>query len=130
MYNLVAMIEELAGHLDKDKQDRLFEVKEVASKVISLPANDEERTSAPSTLDSTDGSEKSGGDWGEDELGVFAADDIQAILKKMKYKINFIPFGVCVLDIREYDIDKSNTPCSIRSSHQCRILVASPRRDT
>jgi hypothetical protein len=130
MYNLVAMIEELAGHLDKDKQDRLFEVKEVASKVISLPPNDEERTSAPSTLDSTDDSERSGNDWGEDELGVFGADDVQAILKKMKYKINFIPFGVRVLDIREYDFDKSNTPCSIRSSHQCRILVAIPRRDT
>ena len=124
------MIEELAGHLDKDKQDRLFEVKEVASNVISLPPNDEERTSAPSTLDSTDGSERSENGWGEDELGVFGADDIQAILKKIKYKINFIPFGVFVLDIREYDIDKSNTPCSIRSSPQCRVLVANPRGNT
>jgi hypothetical protein len=35
----------------------------------------------------------------DDDLGVFGADDIQAILKRMNYKINFILFGVRVLPL-------------------------------
>jgi hypothetical protein len=86
MYNLVAMLEELAKHLDKRKQDSLVKVNQDASKMISLTSKAKQDRTGGSTL-ATIG-EVDGDEEPQDDLGVFGSDDIQAILKRMDYKIN------------------------------------------
>ena len=93
MYNLVAMLEELAKHLDKRKQDSLVKVNQDDSKMISLRSKAKQDRMGGSTLASIGG----GYQEPQDDLGVFGADDIQAILKRMNYKINLVPAGVRVL---------------------------------
>jgi len=95
MYNLVAMLEELAKYFDKSKQDSLVKVNQDASKMISLTSKAKQDRTGGSTLAST--GEVDGDEEPQDDLGVFGADDIQAILKRMNYKINLIPVGVRVL---------------------------------
>jgi hypothetical protein len=95
MYNLVAMLEELAKHLDKSKQNSLVKVNQDASKMISLTSEAKQDRTGGSTLASI--GEVDGDEEPQDDLGVFGADDIQAILKRMNYKINLIPAAVRVL---------------------------------
>ena len=95
MYNLVAMLEELAKHLDKSKQNSLVKVNQDASKMISLTSMAKQDRTGGSTLASI--GEVDGNEEPQDDLGVFGADDIQAMLKRMNYKINLIPAGVRLL---------------------------------
>ncbi|KAG2134466.1 hypothetical protein DEU56DRAFT_809215, partial [Suillus clintonianus] len=90
MYNLVAMLEELAKHLDERKQDSLVKVDQYASKMISLTSNVKQDRTGGSTLASV--VEGDADEEPQDDLGIFGTDAIQAILKKMDYKINFIPY--------------------------------------
>lgn len=103
------MIDELAENLDGGKQGMLSKVKSVASKVISLTskARAQDKRTTPSTLCSIP--EGDGNDGAQDDLGVFGADDIQAILKKMDYKINFILFGVRVFTSFENTVLTNST---------------------
>jgi hypothetical protein len=88
----------------------LGQVQAVASKMISLTCKAKEPPLTRSTLDSI--SEGSWSDEAQDDLGVFGADDIQAFLRRVNYKTNFILFGVRVLSVRE---------CDIRGSQTCRF---------
>jgi hypothetical protein len=116
MYNLVPMLEELARNLDGDM-------------VISLTAKAKQKKTAGSELHSID--EVDVDDEAQDDLGVFGADDIQAILKEMKYKIDFTVFGVYVpITSENVILINHNTLCSIRASRRYRVLLTSPRRDT
>lgn len=129
MYNLVAMAEQLAGHLDQSKMDMLGRIKEAASKIISLTRKAKEPLPTRQTLDSIP--EGGRGDEAQDDLGVFAADDIQALLRRMNFKINFILFGVRVLTASgNVMLTNCYAPCSFHSSPQCRTLLMSPRMDT
>ena len=92
MYNLVAMLEELAKHIDKRKQDNLVKVHQDASKMISPTSKAKQARTYGSTLASI--GEVDGDQEPQDDLGVFGADDI---LKRMNYKINLTPAGVRVL---------------------------------
>ncbi|KAG1766756.1 kinase-like domain-containing protein [Suillus placidus] len=91
MYNLVAMLEDLAKHLDKGKQGSLVKVHQDASKIISLTSKAKQGGTGGSTLASM--VEDAADEEPQDDLGVFGTEAIQAILKKMNYKINFIPAG-------------------------------------
>ncbi|KAG1831980.1 hypothetical protein F4604DRAFT_1946265 [Suillus subluteus] len=91
MYNLVAMLEDLTKHLDKRKQDSLVKVDQNASKIISLTSKAKQDRTGGSTLASV--VEGDADEVPQDDLGVFGTDGIQAILKKMNYKINLIPAG-------------------------------------
>ncbi|KAG2342425.1 hypothetical protein BDR05DRAFT_1026657, partial [Suillus weaverae] len=91
MYNLVAMLEELAKHLGKCKQGSLVTVNQDASEMISLTSKAKRDRTGGSTLASI--VEDDADEEPQDDLGVFGTDAIQAILKKMNYKINFIPAG-------------------------------------
>jgi len=95
MYNLVAMLEELAKHLDKSKQNNLVKVNQDASKMISLTSKAKQDRTGGSTLASI--GEVDGDEELQDDLGVCGADDMQAILKRMNYKIILIPAAVRVL---------------------------------
>ncbi|KAG2123457.1 hypothetical protein DEU56DRAFT_893632 [Suillus clintonianus] len=92
MYNLAAMLEELAKHLDKRKQDSLVKVDQDAAslRMISLASKVKKDKTGGSTLAST--VEDDTDEEPRDDLGVFGTDDIKAILKKMNYKIDFIPY--------------------------------------
>ncbi|KAG1734454.1 uncharacterized protein EDB91DRAFT_1250976 [Suillus paluster] len=90
MYNLVAILEELAEHLDQGKEGSLSEVKDTASKLLSLTMAKERE---PVRLVLPPIPEGSGNGQAQDDLGIFSADDIQVILRRMNYEINFILFG-------------------------------------
>jgi len=94
MYNLLTMLEELAKHLDKRKQDSLVKVNYDASKMIFPTSKAKQDRTVGSTLASI--GEVDSDQEPQDDLGVFGADDIQTILKRMNYKINLIPAGVRV----------------------------------
>jgi hypothetical protein len=91
MYNLATMLEDLAGKLDPQKKGRLSRIKANASKVISLnemaKQNRSRSRSRATTGSMTTVSESHEPGDAQDELGVFGADDIQAVLKAMNYKI-------------------------------------------
>jgi hypothetical protein len=99
MYNLVEMLEGLAGNLDRDKAQKL-KVNKAAAKVISLTAKAKQKKTAGTDFMGSIG-EADADDEAQDDLGIFGAADIQAILKRMNYKINFIVFGVCVFRTSE-----------------------------
>jgi hypothetical protein len=129
MYNLVAMVDILAENLDDAKKDILCEVKTAAAKVISLTSQAKQKKTGGTTLPSIPEGDR--GDEAQDDLGVFGADDIQAILTRMNYKINFILVAVCVLTTFDNVILMNyDTPCSIHSSPQCRVSLTSQRMDT
>ncbi|KAG1728288.1 uncharacterized protein EDB91DRAFT_1228495 [Suillus paluster] len=94
MYNLVAILEELAEHLDQGKEGSLSEVKDAASKLLSLTMA-KEREPVRSVLPPIP--EGGGNGQAQGDLGVFSADDIQVILRRMNYKINFILFGYLLI---------------------------------
>jgi hypothetical protein len=100
MYNLVEMLEGLAGNLDRDKAQKLSQVNKAAAKVISLTAKAKQKKTAGTDFMGSIG-EADADDEAQDDLGIFGAADIQAILKRMNYKINFIVFGVCVFRTSE-----------------------------
>ena len=100
MYNLADMLEELAGNLDREKAQKLSQVNIAAAKVISLTAKAKQKRTAGTDFMSSIG-EDDADDEAQDDLGVFGADDIQAVLKRMNYKINFVVFGVCVFRTSE-----------------------------
>ncbi|OAX33323.1 hypothetical protein K503DRAFT_804462 [Rhizopogon vinicolor AM-OR11-026] len=92
MYNLLRMLKELADRLDKKKKGQLSNIKNAASQVITLTEMARQNRSAKKKTSNVIEEEFSFGGAG-DELGVFGADDIQAVLKAMNYKIDFVPFG-------------------------------------
>jgi len=121
MYNLATLLKDLEGNLDPKKKDRLNDIVAAAKSLSSLTSmarqskkdakNTTNNTSQPTTLSSIpEGYQDVSGT--DDNLGVFCADDIQAILKTLECKIDFIPFGVSVIGTRD-DLTLTNTPCSI-----------------
>ena len=103
MYNLVTLIDALSSELAPSKQGCLYEIYIAASKVMSLSNKDQTQTTDDTTMHSiTEDSVQSGGLQDEDDLGVFKAEDIQDILCRMNYKIEFIPYGVGVPVVRSY----------------------------
>jgi hypothetical protein len=50
MYNLVAMLEELAKHLDRRKQDSLVKINQDPSKMVSLTSEAKQDRTGGSTL--------------------------------------------------------------------------------
>lgn len=92
MYNLATQLKGLVGNFNQHRIRRL------SSKVMSITqASQKRKQPSKSTHEHDDNDEAgSGGTFG-DGLGVFSAGDIQAILKAIKYKIDFIPFGVRLL---------------------------------
>jgi len=93
MYNLAQELDGLAGKLDPKNKKRLGNIKVAAPKVISLTSQAQHNKSPRTTLTSIleENREANGA---QDDLGVFDADDIQGLLKKMDYQISFIVFGV------------------------------------
>jgi len=89
------MLEELAKHLDKSTQNSLVKVNQDAFKMISLTSKAKQDRTGGSTLASI--GEVDGDEEPQDDLGIIGAHDIQAILKRMNYKINLIPAGVRLL---------------------------------
>jgi len=128
MYNLVALVEQMAANLDAAKKDNLLNVKMAASKVISLSSKATQRQPTLSALAPIP--EGNGDDETQDDLGVFGADDIQALLRRMNYKINFILFEVCVITTSKNVILMSNTSCSFPSLPQWQMLLMNQRTDT
>ncbi|KAG2352373.1 kinase-like domain-containing protein [Suillus spraguei] len=92
MYNLAQELDDLAGKIDPKNKTHLSNIKVAASKVISLTSQAQHNKTPRTTLASVpeENREASGA---QDDLGVFDADDIQGILKKMDYQISFIVFG-------------------------------------
>ncbi|KAG1789319.1 kinase-like domain-containing protein [Suillus plorans] len=92
MYNLAQEFDDLAGKIDPKNKTRLGNIKIAASKVISLTSQAQHNKTPRTTLASVfeENREASGA---QDDLGVFDADGIQGILKKMDYQISFIVFG-------------------------------------
>lgn len=92
MYNLAQELDDLAGKIDPKNKTRLRNIKVAASEVISLTSQAQHNKTPRTTLASVleENREASGA---QDDLGVFDADDIQGILKKMGYEISFILFG-------------------------------------
>jgi hypothetical protein len=95
MYNLATMFKDLSDKLDPEKNCCLIKIKEAATKVISLTEMARQNKSASRSLAPVPEGREPGG--AEDDLGVFGADDIQAILKSMKYQVDFVLFGVRVI---------------------------------
>ncbi|KAG1784539.1 uncharacterized protein HD556DRAFT_1427453 [Suillus plorans] len=106
MYNLAQELDDLAGKLDPKNKKRLGNIKVAASKVISLTSQAQHNKTPRTTLASIpeENREASGA---QDDLGVFDADDIQGILKKMDYQISFIVFGHPFLALVSYIEDDS-----------------------
>jgi hypothetical protein len=63
-------------------------------------------------------------------VAVVDANDIQAILKRMNYKINFIVFRVCILRTSENGmlINQIHPAVSAHRLSTCRMLFTSPRK--
>lgn len=83
------MLEELEGKLDPKKKACLTDIASAAAGVISLNKMAQQNKSTGSILSSDSGFDR--------DFGVFDEDDIQAILKAMKYTVDFVPFGVRVI---------------------------------
>jgi hypothetical protein len=123
MYNLATLLDDLEGNLDPKKKDRLSDIVAAAKSLSSLTGmarqNGEKNmkhttnnASPRTTLSSIpEGYQEVSGT--DDDLGVWGVDGIQAILKTMECKIDFIPFGVSVIGTCD-NLTLTNTPCSIR----------------
>ncbi|KAG1794435.1 uncharacterized protein HD556DRAFT_1370351 [Suillus plorans] len=92
MYNLAQELDSLAGKIDPKNTTRLADIKVAAFELISLTSQAQHNTTPRTTLASVfeENREASGV---QDDLGVFDADDIQGILKRMDCQILFIVFG-------------------------------------
>jgi hypothetical protein len=110
MYNLATMFKDLSDKLDPEKNSCLIKIKAAATKVISLTKMARQNKSVSRSLAPVPEGREPGG--AEDDLGVFGADDIQAVLKSMKYQVDFVLFGVRVIGTCGR-CDTENTPCSI-----------------
>ena len=104
MYNLTTQIAALAGDLDHEKKGSLQDIHNAASKVLSL-SSAKNRSLSSNIMDSIreEGRETQGP---QDDLGVFEAEDIQNVLYKMDYEIEYIPWGVrlILLDSVEFEL--------------------------
>jgi hypothetical protein len=100
MYNLATRIDALSSELAPSKQGYLHEIYIAASEVTSLSDKDQTQTMDDTTMHSSEDSMRTGGLQDEDDLGVFKAEDIQDILCRMNYKIEFILYGVGVPVVR------------------------------
>jgi len=89
MYNLATMLEELEDKLDPKKKACLSDIASAAAGVISLTKMAQQNKSTGLILSSDSEFDR--------DFGVFDEDDIQAILKAMKYTIDFVLFGVRVI---------------------------------
>ena len=99
MYNFATMLEDLVGKLGLQKEGRLSSTKATASKVISLnemPKQNSSRLRLTTGSRTTMSESREPGDT-QDDLGVFGADNIQAVLKTMNYKIDFVLFEARIL---------------------------------
>jgi hypothetical protein len=106
MFNLATELKGFANKLDKNKKLRLRDLHLAALGVMSLTAQAGQKRKRSSWSrngggggDGGDGDEPEEEEIGglQDDLGIFSADDIQAILKAMKYRIDGILFGVRLL---------------------------------
>ncbi|KAH7911000.1 hypothetical protein BJ138DRAFT_1151693 [Hygrophoropsis aurantiaca] len=106
MYNLATELEDLGKALDDRKEESLQKLRDAASKLPSLTseARGQKTTTARTTLASDRDEWKL-----QDDLGVFEAGDIKALLKKMNYKIDFIPFGHPRLAVISHKADDSKS---------------------
>jgi hypothetical protein len=123
MYNLATLLDDLEGNLDPKKKDRLSDIVAAAKSLSSLTGmarqngkknmkNTTNNASPRTTLSSIpEGYQEASGTDGD--LGIWGVDGIQAILKTMECKIDFIPFGVSVIGTCD-NLTLTNTPCSIR----------------
>jgi hypothetical protein len=93
MYNLAQELDGLAGKLDPKNKKRLGNIKVAASKVVSLTSQ-AQHNKTPRTILTSILEENREANGAQDDLGVFDADDIQGLLKKMDYQISFIVFGI------------------------------------
>lgn len=97
MYNLTTQMTALADDLDQEKKGSLLDIHNAASKVLSL-SSAKRWSPGTNSMDSIpEETRESQGSQDEDNLGVFEAMDIQNILYKINYKIEFIPWGVRVI---------------------------------
>jgi len=117
MYNLANELEDLADNFDQDKKNLLSEVTTTARAMISLTSQAQKNKSTRSILASVP-EEHPGHGGAQDDLGVFAADDVQLVLRKMNYKISFVPFGVRGPGVFYY-CNTENAHHSIRFSLWC-----------
>ncbi|KAG2120338.1 hypothetical protein BD769DRAFT_1749219 [Suillus cothurnatus] len=87
MYNLAQELDGLAGKLDPKNKKRLGNIKVAASKVVSLTSQ-AQHNKTPRTILTSILEENREANGAQDDLGVFDADDIQGLLKKMDYQIS------------------------------------------
>lgn len=97
MYNLETQINKLAEDLDKNEWRNLADTNVGADKVLTLSSVHHRRKTLGATRQDTISEGHEGPDElarNEGDLGHFQAEDIQNVLRKMKYKIEFIPWRV------------------------------------
>jgi len=116
MYNLANELEDLASSFNEGKKELLGKIMTAARPVISLASLAGKYKSTGSALASIPEDPGNGG--AQDDLGVFAADDIQLVLRKMNYKISFVPVGVRAPGVFYY-CNAENAYHSIRFSLWC-----------
>jgi len=125
MYNLASELEDLAAKLNPNKRHCLGEVTGTTRPMISLAAlARKHKLTTASTLASIPEGPSHGG--AQDDLGVFAADDIQLLLHRMHYKISFVPVGVCALGVFYY----SNTENACISQYPLLAVVVNMADDS
>jgi hypothetical protein len=105
MFNLATVLKGFMDKFNRRKKSKLHALHLAASGVISLTVQAGKKRKRSSW--SRDGGSGSGSDGDEpdeeeigglqDDLSIFSTDDIQAILKAMKYEIGGILFGVRLL---------------------------------
>ena len=103
MYNLTTQIAALAGDLDHEKKGSLQDIHNAASKVLSL-SSAKNCSLGSNIMDSIreEGRETQGP---QDDLGVFEAEDIQNVLYKMDYEIEYIPWGVRLILLHSVEFE-------------------------
>ncbi|KAH7904687.1 kinase-like domain-containing protein [Hygrophoropsis aurantiaca] len=110
MYNLATELKDLGNDLDENKKESLQKLQKAASKLPSLTSEARRKTTTRSTMASV--AEERDEPGFQDDLGVFAADDIQTILKEMNYKIEYIAFGHPRIAVVS---DKTDDSCTVIS---------------
>jgi len=96
-FNLAAQVDMLSAELDQDKEGSLTKIDAAARPIMSL-SKDGARTIGDAN-DVTMHSLTEGFTEDEHDPAIFGADDIQNILRKMKFRIELIPWGVRVLAV-------------------------------
>ncbi|KAG6374813.1 hypothetical protein JVT61DRAFT_4197 [Boletus reticuloceps] len=95
MYNLAARLDALSDELDPTKKGQLLHIHQAASKVALVSDSNQTMIEGHTAMHSiTEESTRSWGLQGENDPGIFAAEDIQGILCQMDYyEIDFRPHG-------------------------------------